>query len=202
MKNRSSSYVAPEWLFRLLSVSLLLASSLSMAYGQTRVYENRQFHFAITAPASWKVQETNQAGTFTVKFVGEDGFLTVAVKEAQKFHKTTIGLIKEYDLNEKQLADLNHTLYSQVPGVVNPTITITMLANERALASKYVYELRTLNLVGYMAVFKLETIRMDKFYKVEIATPVSRTTVDAEKKFSRTFELLKDNLKTFTFLPS
>lgn len=183
-------------------VSALVLIGVPLAcQAQNAVYENRLYQFGITPPDGWTVNEATQAGTFTVKFLSERGALTIAVKDVQPYHRATIGLIKEHDLSKRQLSDLAKTMYGQVPGVLNPSVSITYLSNERALASSYVFQVKTLDMVGYISGFKVEAIRFNHFYKVEAIGPFAPTYDEAQKEFSRVRQMLLQHIKTFVFLP-
>ncbi len=184
----------------IVSALVLIGSPLACP-AQNTVYENRLYHFAITPPDGWIANEATQAGTFTVKFLSDRGTLTVAVRDVQPYHRTTIGLVKEHDLSKKQLSDLAKTMYGQVPGVLNPSVSITYLSNERALASSYVFQIKSLDMVGYISGFKAETIRFNRFYKVEAVGPLARTYDEAQEEFSRVRAMLLQHIKTFVFLP-
>ncbi len=188
------------WYISIVSALVLIGSRFASA-AQNSVYENRVYHFAITPPDGWSANEATQAGTFTVKFLSDRGSLTIAVKEIQPYHRTTIGLIKENDLNKKQLSELAKTMYDQVPGVLNPSISVTYLSNERALASSYVFQVKALDMVGYVSGFKVETIRFNRFYKVEATGPFAPTYDEAQKQFARVRGMLLQHIKTFVFLP-
>lgn len=177
-------YRVLHWHVPIVSALVFVFSPLACS-AENSVYENRVYHFAITPPDAWSANEATQAGIFTVKFLSDRGGLTIAVKEIQPYHQTTIGLIKENDLNKKQLSELAKTMYGQVPGVLNPSVSITYLSNERALASNYVFQVKTLDMVGYMSVFKVETIRFNRFYKVEAVGPFVPTYDEAQKQFAR-----------------
>jgi len=193
-------YRVLHWYVPIVSALVLIGSPLACSAENT-VYENRAYHFTITPPDGWAANEATQAGTFTVKFLSDRGALTIAVKEVQPYHRTTIGLVKEYDLTKKQLSELVKSIYGQVPGVLNPSVSITYLSNERALASSYVFQIKTLDMVGYMSVFKVEAIRFNRFYKVEAVGPLAPTNDEAQKKFARVREMLLQHIKTFVFLP-
>jgi hypothetical protein len=95
-------------------------------------------------PTSWRLEEKKLGYKFTVKILGDSGNIVVAVKDPMEFHKRIIGSIKENDLSDPQLNDLGHMIYDKAPGVLEATIFITTLSNEKALGSIYFYKLETL----------------------------------------------------------
>jgi hypothetical protein len=173
-----------------------------LAESPTKIYENRQFRFAIIPPPGWTKEVSPPSQTETVvKFLDPSGSLTVAVRPAQDFQKKIINLISNYDLSEEQLADLANSMYGSAPGVIDPTLLITHLSSQRALGSIYAYVHRSLGAEIYIMLFKAETIRGDFFYKVEMAGPAALTLEEAIQLFTKSSELLKKHMLTFIFLP-
>jgi hypothetical protein len=163
-------------------------------------YEKQDYWFSIMYPTTWKIEETKLGYKFTVKFLSDYGNIVVAVKEPVDATKKTIGFIKDANLSELQLKDFGHMIYDKVPGVLDVKVFITTLSNERALGSVYFYEVNTLGAsLGYMRILKLETLRSDKFYKLEVSTKLYDSPQMANKAFDQIWPIFELVIKSFVF---
>lgn len=101
-----------------------------------------------------------------------------------------------------QLKGLGDMIYSKAPGVSNVEVFVTKLSNETSLGSTYIYKVETLgSIIGYMRIFKIETLHKNKFYKLEVSSQLCDSPQTADSYFDQQWPIYEKIIKSFVFLP-
>lgn len=188
--------------FYIYIVSIIFCATAYSASGYTR-YENMDYTFSIMYPSTWKIEESKTDKKYSLKFLSNLGGITVAVKKnPEDYYINGFNRIKNTNYNKDKLNDLANEMYGTVPGVIGASVDISTLSNEKALLSAYYYKLESIgSILGYMRIFKIETIHNNRFYKLEFSTQLFGTPEEAEKAFQKILPIVDAVSKYFVFLP-
>lgn len=185
----------------ILTITSLMLFGSAICEGQVSAYTSAKHRFAITPPIGWGVEEYEDSKRFVVKFFHEQGAMAVVVKQPTETETFILTLVRERDFSESQQKQLASMLYSSNQSVLDPRVTVTLLANEKALLSVYDLVSETLGVRQYFAVFKVETIRYGKLYRVEVVSPATQSLRETGDVMSKLLSEIRAHLHTFVFLP-
>ena len=126
--------------------------------------------------------------------IRDRGAMAVVVKQPTETETFILTLVRERDFSESQQKQLASMLYSSNQSVLDPRVTVTLLANEKALLSVYDLVSETLGVRQYFAVFKVETIRYGKLYRVEVVSPATQSLRETGDVMSKLLSEIRAHL--------
>ena len=143
--------------------------------------------FAIGIPKHWNEKVyASEKGTTYAYWDGIGNALTITVREPNSFEKVLM-VIKNDQLNEKQLKELENSFKQRAPLKRSLKLGIEVISNEKALVQSYLYRHETAGFVYFIKNKQFEFIKNGKQYQVSFSPPPSNTEEAAETKFNDSY---------------
>jgi len=143
--------------------------------------------FAIGIPEHWNEKVyASENGTTYAYWDGIGNALTITVRRPNSFERVLI-MIKNDQLNEKQLQELENSFKRSAPLKRSLKLSIEVISNEKALVQSYLYRHETAGFVYFIKNKQFEFIKNGKQYQVSFSPPPSNTEEAAENKFANSY---------------
>jgi len=143
--------------------------------------------FAIGIPKHWNEKVyPSEKGTSYAYWDDIGNAITITVHEPNSFERV-LAMIKNDQLNEKQLKELEKLFKREAPLKRRVKVGIEVLSNQKALVQSYVYRHETTGFIYFIKTKTFNFIKNNKQYQVSFSPTPSKTEAAAEIRFNKSY---------------
>lgn len=171
------------------AVFILFISNSSAIYAASGISQFQTFssspedRFAISVPPEWKLQIVpSSRGKMYAFLDGTGNALTVDVGTPDSFRKL-LSAIAENKISKTELSEIQKLFRREAPLKPDVLLSISTIANKKALTQIYTHRQETLNTVVFVRGVRHDFLHEGKQYSISYSSPPAFTTGAAKAKF-------------------